>query len=85
MATPRFAQCTIMFIAPQVVSCYLVMVIYHLHFMDRSKVFRYIGFAQQAFRELKPAQQVSTVPEPLATVVLSRHSLEYFSSSVASL
>lgn len=42
----------------QVVSCYLVMVIYHLHFLDRSKVSRYIGFAQQAFRELKPAQQV---------------------------
>lgn len=41
-------------------SCYLVMVVYHLHFLDRSKVFRYIGFAQQAFRELVPSRQVTS-------------------------
>lgn len=41
------------------VSCYLVMVVYHLHFLDRVKVYRYIGFAQQAYRELVQSQPVS--------------------------
>ncbi|CAM9635704.1 unnamed protein product, partial [Choristocarpus tenellus] len=42
---------------PEVVSCYLVMVLFHLHCLDRPKVFRYIGFAQQAFKEMSPSQQ----------------------------
>ncbi|CAN0350008.1 unnamed protein product, partial [Ectocarpus fasciculatus] len=44
---------------PEVVSCYLVMVVYHLHFLDRSKVYRYIGFAQQAYRELAQSQKLA--------------------------
>ncbi|CAM9268884.1 unnamed protein product [Ectocarpus sp. 6 AP-2014] len=43
---------------PEVVSCYLVMVVYHLHFLDRSKVYRYIGFAQQACRELAQSNKL---------------------------
>ncbi|CBJ27453.1 conserved unknown protein [Ectocarpus siliculosus] len=43
---------------PEVVNCYLVMVVYHLHFLDRSKVYRYIGFAQQACRELAQSNKL---------------------------
>ena len=49
----------------QVVSCYLIMVVYHLHFLDRSKVFRYIGFAQQAYRELTQSKTASTGWRPV--------------------
>ena len=47
------------FAPPQVVSCYLVMVVYYVYSLDRVKVYRYIGFAQQAYRELAHAQPVS--------------------------
>ena len=55
-APPRLRSCAVTY---QVVSCYLIMVVYHLHFLDRSKVFRYIGFAQQAYRELAQSKTVS--------------------------
>ncbi|CAM9515696.1 unnamed protein product [Pylaiella littoralis] len=44
---------------PEVVCCYLVMVVYHIHFLDRAKVYRYMGFAQQAYRELVQPQQLT--------------------------
>lgn len=35
------------------------MVVYYVYSLDRVKVYRYIGFAQQAYRELAHAQPVS--------------------------
>lgn len=50
----------VLFLFCKVVCCYLVMVVYHIHFLDRAKVYRYMGFAQQAYRELVQPQQVRT-------------------------
>lgn len=36
----------------------MVMVVFYVHSLDRVKVYRYIGFAHQAYRELAHAQPV---------------------------
>ncbi|CAM9723035.1 unnamed protein product, partial [Discosporangium mesarthrocarpum] len=56
---------------PEVVSCYLIMVMFHIHSLEKSKVFRYIGFAQQAFQELSRSQRAGAVNVRDSLVMLS--------------
>ena len=41
-------------VLPETVACFVLLVLYFLQSLDNERVFRYMGFAQQAFAELSP-------------------------------
>jgi hypothetical protein len=47
-------------VLPETVACFVLLVLYFLQSLDNERVFRYMGFAQQAFAELSPQVRVVT-------------------------
>jgi hypothetical protein len=67
-------------VLPETVACFVLLVLYFLQSLDNERVFRYMGFAQQAFAELSPQVRAVThhsVTETVVPLVSSSAKLEY--------